>query len=177
MVAIGGRLNAKNTQKFICPPPRPGVSHPDFSAKITHCHRYKRKPCGLKSILILPFGLLPLPQPAYRPLRPARAPGKPRNGRNRHYQQHARHDRNQAKANHYRRRLPHLRSQINPDTILRIPAIQIATLQAGKDRKIARKTTKRPKSPPPTTRTPRKKPSHSTPPSTSIATFAVSNQS
>ena len=95
----------------------------------------------------------------------------------RHHQQHARHDRNQATAHRHRRQLPHLRSQINPGTVLGLTAAFIASLQTAQARKSARKTTKRPKSTPPTTRTPRKKPSHSTPPSTSIATFAVSNQS
>jgi len=164
----------KTPKNLYAPPPRPGVSHPDFSAKITHCHRYKRKPCGLKSILILPFGLLPLPQPAYRPPRPARAPGKPRNGRNRHYQQHAHHGRNQATAHRHRRQLPHLRSQINPGTVLGLTAIHIATLQTGKARKSARKTTKRAKLPPPTTRTSRPKPTQSRAP---IFALAVTTQS
>ena len=59
---------------------------------------------------------------------PARAPEKPRNGRYRHYQQHARHGQGQAKAHRHRRRLPHLRSQIDPDTVLRLTATQMATL-------------------------------------------------
>ena len=164
----------KTPKNLYAPPPRPGVSHPDFSAKITHCHRYKRKPCGLKSTLVLPFGLLPLPQPAYRPLRPARAPGKPRNGRNRHYQQHAHHERNQATAHRHRRQLPHLRSQINPDTVLGLTAIHIATLQTGKAHQSARKTTKRAKLPPPTTRTSRPKPTQSRAP---IFALAVTTQS
>ena len=62
---------------------------------------------------------------------PARAPEKPRNGRYRHYQQHARHGQGQAKAHRYRRQLPHVRSQINPDTILRLTAIHITRLQTA----------------------------------------------
>ena len=49
-------------------------------------------------------------------------------------------------------------SQINPDNILRLPATFIASLQTAKACQSARKTTKRPKSPPATTRTPRPKP-------------------
>ena len=167
----------KTRKNLYAPPPRSGVPHPDFSAKTTHCHRhrYKRKPCGLKSTLILSLDLLPLPQPAYRPLRPARAPGKPRNGRNRHYQQHAHHERNQATAHRHRRQLPHLRSQINPDTVLGLTAAFIASLQTAQARKSARKTKKRPKSALTTTRTPRKEPSQSKPPPTPAAVRAASN--
>ena len=70
------------------------------------------------------------------------------------------HGRNQATAHHYRRQLPHLRSLINPDTILRDTATFIANLQTAGARKSARKAKKRPKSPLPTTRTPRPEPSH-----------------
>ena len=97
--------------------------------------------------------------------------------RNRHCQQHARHGRNQAKASHYRRRFPHFLSQINLGTTLRPTAIQTATLQAAGAPQGGRKTTERPESPLPTTRTPRKKPSQSKPPPASVATFSASNQS
>ena len=55
------------------------------------------------------------------------------------------HGRNQATAHHYRRQLPHLRSQINPDTILRLAYTQITTLQTAEARQSARKAKKRPK--------------------------------
>ena len=82
--------------------------------------------------------------------KPVRVPSRDRrisarNGRNGHYQEHARHDRNQATAHHYRRQLPHLRSQINPDTILRLAYTQITTLQTAEARQSARKAKKRPK--------------------------------
>ena len=77
-------------------------------------------------------------------------------------------------AHRHRRQLPHLRSQINPGTVLGLTAAFIASLQTAQARKSARKTTKRPKPPPPRTRTSRPKPTQSRAP---IFALAVTTQS